>query len=146
VVTLKNRQQLRKAGHGPTVVRPEAVRTMVPRDHLRHLLSTRPGAVLGGAVGLVVLLVVLALSAGSALSAPEAHDPVSMTPARAVVAPQPVRAGAAHPVVPKPGRIPTTRPSPKRIPVENATGKAYQNGMDMARRMAGGNPWSGMVP
>ena len=118
------------------------------------VLATRPRAVLGGAVALVVLVVVLALSVGSAaLTAPEAPDPVKMTPARAVAPPsQPGRGGAARPVAPKPAtrtppaRSPAKRTVPKRVPVEDATGQAYQNGMDMARRAAGGNPWSGLVP
>jgi hypothetical protein len=117
-------------------------------DQARNVLATRPRAVLGGAVALVALLVVLALSVGRALSAPDAPDPVNMTPARAVVTPsKPVRAVPARPAAPKPvNRTPTSRAVPKHVPVESATGEAYRNGLDMARCAAGGNPWSGLVP
>lgn len=100
---------------------------------------------LGAAAVLVVLLVVLALSVGGALSAPETPDPVSMTPARSVVTPQPVQ--VARPAAPRPAvRTQTARPTPKHSPARDATGQAYEDGMDMARRVAGGSPWSGLVP
>jgi hypothetical protein len=118
-----------------------------------------PRAVLGGAVVLVVLLVALTITAVSALSAPDAPDPVTMAPALAPApaVQQPVRVGASRPVGPRAAvRAPASRPTPKRSSVEgaagkagtgrDATGKAYENGMDMARHAAGGGPWSGFIP
>lgn len=109
-----------------------------------------PRAVLAGAVALALLLIVLVVAV-SALTAPEAPEPVTMGPALSPVTRLPVRAGTAGPAAPKPAprspaRAPAARPGPTRVPVEDATGRAYESGMDMARHAAGGGPWSGFIP
>jgi hypothetical protein len=127
---------------------------MIPRDpdgsllaRERTILATRPRALLAGAIALAVVLVALTVSAVTVLSAPDAADPVTMTPALAPVTPQPVRVDAVRPGEPKPAtRAPVARPAPKHTPVQDAPGQAYQNGMDLARHVTGGGPWSGVIP